>query len=711
MTDAPLTSRPPEHAPLPRLSATVTDGLAGLLRRARTYVVVEGFAWLAAAALGLCAIQLLLDYSFHVEWSIRGLVSTIVMAVTALIAWRRVIHPWRKPLAPGDAARLVESVRPELASLLISALRFSTGDIGDPATNSRALAADTIARANHAAAGLDFAGPVTSRRFHRSGAALGAMVLVVSLFAALAPDVVSLWFSRNVLLRDVPWPKRTHIHVQLEDGVLRGAIGDDLPITAQVEGVMPRQADFVFRTASGRKGRETMTAVGDFGLRYVVKNAREDFEFHLQGGDDRTPWYPAKLAERPRVAWSRIDVTPPGYARLEPFTLADGRRAVQTLPGSHVAITIRTQAPVVSAVLMAGDEELSQASPIEGTWRAELTVYESTTCHFALTDAGGLTNRRPVRFAIRIQPDEPPTVRLVTPGAGEMLTPEARLIADVEVADTYGIATIELQVDVQKNAPSTRTIVPRGFTPGVTHARASIELPLHDEGVSPGERLTLTLRAADFDDVSGPNVAASDPRVFRIVTREELLAELARREQEYRLEFERLLDQQEDVQRRFLTVVGEEGRITDAAAWSEAVAPVERLQRNLGGAVGVIGQKFAQILAEMRVNGLDTGVEQARLGEGIIAPLETLARRDCTNAADALRRYGRLETADDPAAIDASLNEILGRMRQILAHMIQWEGYQEALTLLRDIVGLQKELNRETQIELERQGSDVFDDE
>ncbi len=698
------------RAALPRLSAAVTDGLTGLLRRTRTYVVVEGLAWLAAAALVLCAVQLLIDYSFHVEWSIRGLISTLVIVAIGVVAWRHVIRPWRKPLATGDAARLIEATRPDLASLLISALRFSTGDIGDAATNSRQLAADTIDRANRAAADLDFARPVTSRRFRRSGAALIGMLLVVAAFAALAPNVLSLWFSRNVLLRDVPWPKRTHIRVNLDDGVLHGAIGDDLPVSAEVEGVMPRQADFVFRTASGRKGRETMTAVGDFGLRYVVKNAREDFEFYLEGGDDRTPWYQAKLAERPRVAWSQIDVTPPKYAGLERFTLADGSRTAQVLPGSHVAITVRTHSPVVSATLMAGDEEVSPASPIDDTWRAELSVYESTTCHFALTDAGGLTNKRPVRFAIRVQRDEPPTVRLNTPGAGEMLTPEARLIAAIEVADTFGIATVALQVDVQMDAATTRTIVPEAFTPGDTDVSAGVTLPLREEAAAPGDQVTLTLRAADFDDVSGPNLAATDPRVFRIVTREELLAELARREQEYRLEFERLLDQQEDVQRRFLTVVGERDRISDPAAWSEAVAPVERSQRNLASAVGVIGQKFAQILDEMQVNGLDTGVEQQRLGEGIIAPLETLARRDGINAADALRRYGRLETANDPAAIDAALNDILRQMRQILAHMIQWEGYQEALTLLRDIVGLQKELNKETQDEVERQGADIFDE-
>ncbi len=49
-------------------------------------------------------------------------------------------------------------------------------------------------------------------------------------------------------------------------------------------------------------------------------------------------------------------------------------------------------------------------------------------------------------------------------------------------------------------------------------------------------------------------------------------------------------------------------------------------------------------------------------------------------------------------------------MRQVLANMIQWEGYQEVVSLFRDIIRLQQELKAETEATVERQGSDVFDD-
>ncbi len=40
-------------------------------------------------------------------------------------------------------------------------------------------------------------------------------------------------------------------------------------------------------------------------------------------------------------------------------------------------------------------------------------------------------------------------------------------------------------------------------------------------------------------------------------------------------------------------------------------------------------------------------------------------------------------------------------MRTVLADMLQWEGFQEAITLLRDIQKLQSEISRETDQRIE----------
>jgi DNA-binding ferritin-like protein len=228
--------------------------------------------------------------------------------------------------------------------------------------------------------------------------------------------------------------------------------------------------------------------------------------------------------------------------------------------------------------------------------------------------------------------------------------------------------------------------------------------------VVPGETLTLQVQASDFDDILGPNVARTPERTLRVVTRDELVAELQRREQEYRLDFERLVDAQEQVRSRLLTTLGQFQKNADAPTVAGELTALERRQWNIAASVNVVRQQFEQILSEMRVNRLDTAEERERLGDRIIEPLTQLSRRDLPKAADAVRQWSRETTSERASAVDPLQVALLSRMRAVLENMIQWEGYQEVISMLRDIIRLQQELHDETKKTLEDQASDVFDD-
>ena len=54
---------------------------------------------------------------------------------------------------------------------------------------------------------------------------------------------------------------------------------------------------------------------------------------------------------------------------------------------------------------------------------------------------------------------------------------------------------------------------------------------------------------------------------------------------------------------------------------------------------------------------------------------------------------------------------VLDEMRRILSNMLKWEGFQEAVTMLREVLRLQKDLHRETQQEIERRAAELLGDE
>lgn len=709
-----------------RLDPLVGSRLRQVARRLRGYVLIEGVARFTAFVLAAASLQLLLDYgSRGLRLSMRAALLGVLVIAAVRLLWRRVLSPLRVRVASADVAALVERRYPKLSSLLISSVRFSAGDVGPPESNSPTLIAHTIERTGGLAGTIDFHTVLNPRRARWSIAAILA-VLAIGLGAArTSPELTRLWFARNILLQDIDWPRRTRLIVDLPGGELVAARGDDVVIEATAEGVQPRQVEFFFETSSGKRGRETMATVGSVGsyhYRHTLKNAREDLTFHLEGGDDRTEVFSVRLVDRPRVQWSRMGIVPPSYTKLESVTLGDDQRTARVLPGTRVTIRMETSKPVVKATLMAGHEETAEAqveseprSGDEALGARRFTVAivpeQTHTYHFALIDELGLENRRPVRFAVRVIEDEAPRVRLKLSGAGEMVTPEAILPMEVEFTDTYGLATAELVHRLMREEAQEGLIPIPAFRPGATSFATSLSWALATASAAPGDRLTVFAHATDFDDVSGPNRAQSPEVSLRVVTKDELLAELARREQEYRMDFERLVDAQEQLRGRLLTVAGRFNQPDGADRLAAGLAPLERRQRNIAGSINVLRQQFEQILAELRVNQLATAAARERLGDGIISPLTRLAKRDLVIAADTLRQWARDRTPETASTIDPQQVALLSQMREILANMLQWEGYQEAVTMLRDILRLQAELREESKSILQERAGDVFDDE
>lgn len=708
------------------MDAVLRARMRGVAHRLRRFVLIEGLAWIVGFLLCGAVTQFLLDY-----WSRgmrRSMRAALLVAIIAYALWllrKRLVLPLSRRIEDADVANLVERRYPGLASSLISAVRFARGEVGRSETNSPKLVESVVSEAATRVGAVDFGAVLNPSRAKRSVGVI-ALVLAAGTAATLAaPDLTGLWFARNVLLKNVDWPRRTHLVVDVDGDELVGALGDDILIEATAQGVQPRVVEFNYKAASGKRGRETMVTIGSAGAyryRYTMPAAQEDFEFYLVGGDDETEPIQVRLMERPHIQSTSMHIEPPAYARLEPIELGDGQRAAQVLPGSTVVLKATTNKPVVRASLVGGGTTLAQAfgseepaaNPVEAvptTTSLEVTVHptETNTYEFALVGEHGLENRKPVRFSIRVINDEPPRARVRLEGAGEMITADAVLPMAVEASDAYGLAELTLVYRVSGETPKGATIPLPTFQPGSKTFSHEFGWPASTAAAVPGEQLNLTLRARDYDDVNGPNVTETPEVSLRIVTRDELLAELARREQEYRLDFERLLKSQEKLRGDLLTALSRSPKL-DAAGLASLLSPLERQQRTIAGSVNVLRQEFEQILTELRINQLVTAAAEMRLGGQIAEPLTKLARRDLVIAADTIRRWSRDAAAETASNVDPQQVAILQQMREILSNMIQWEGYQEAVNMLRDILRMQTDLESETQRTIENQAGDIFND-
>ncbi len=695
-----------------RLDSSVVGRLREVVRRLRRYVFIEGVAWIVVTLVALALIQFAIDYwTRGLQWSMRAALLGLTLACGAWVAALRVWRPLRLKIGLADAAKLVERRFPELSSVLVSAVRFDQDEVGLPISNSPSLIASVVDRARIATASIDFLVVVNPSRARRSAAVLMGVVAMATCATIVSPEMVGMWFSRNVLLHNIEWPKRTRLVVELTDGELIGARGDDLVVQALAEGIQPREVGIRYETLSGQTGRESMVSIGNIGsyrYRHTFQRPKESFRFQLFGGDDRTKWYEARLIDRPRVVQSSMEIVPPAYSGLNPVTFGEDRRSAQVLPGTTVTFRALMNKPVSKVSFVSNEEEVGEISQEGDYYVANVTLMKSATYQFLLVDEVGFENRRPVQFALRVMKDDAPLVRLRLPGVGDMVTPQAILPMELEFSDTYGLATANLLY--QEGEESEKPIPFDGFELRATHLETSLSWPVSTVELEAGDRVSLMARASDFDDVSGPNLAESTQVVIRVVSKDEFLAEISRREQEYRMDFERLVDNQERLRGELLTAMRKHREKPDLEWLGSTLTPLERRQRSIISSINVIRQQFERVLAELRVNQLDTDEERERLQIRIIDPLTEIARRDLADAADTIRQWSRDGTAETASAVDQKQYEALARMRAVLSVMIQWEGYHELVTMLRDIVRLQSELSTETKDALEKEVGDIFED-
>jgi hypothetical protein len=696
------------------LDPILASRLARMTRRIRTFVFLENAAWvllfLFVAAWG----QWVLDFTSRgMRWSMRATLLVLIVATAVVLIFRWVVAPLRLRFGAAEMAHFVERRYPKLSSTLVSAVRFSAGQVGPANLNSPGLIQSVIESAGRQTVGLDFDGVLNPRRARRAVAGLAVAAVIALIAVVSAPQSAYLWLARNVLLRDLPLPKRTHLTVDNEQGYFTGAKGDDLIITAHATGVRPREVEIFFRMQSGQRGRQSMITVGGesaYRYRYTFEKAQEDFTFFLRGGDDETEEFSVRLLDRPKVERTAMRIVPPAYSGLETLDLPDGRRAAQVLRGSEVTLWIETNHPVRRAVLMSGEKSLLDAEAEGARQKATVVSLETQSYHFHLVDEAGLENREIMRFSVQVMKDEPPRVRAKLPGVGDMITPNAVLPMELSFEDPFGLATVEVVLQFVRDPVEEQVLVPPAFRPKMTTLSTTLSWPVASSGLVPGERLVILARASDFDTVSGPNQSRSPEVNLRIVTPEELLAELSRREREFRSDFERLIDGQEQLRGRLLTLWGQFTEQERVDVVREGLRAAERTQRNLTASVNIVRQQFERILAELQVNQLESTEVRGRIGDGIIDPLAQLVKRDLTAAADKIGQWASGGSQEVAKVIDRQQAEILAQMRTILANMSYREGYQEIVNMLRDIIRLQQDLSAESKKTLEEQADDVFDE-
>lgn len=718
------------------IPSSIAERLRALRGHITLWFVVYGLGRVLLAAIAIFAIDLLLDWNFRLDRTQRGVMWILMFGVIAAVAWRKLLLPLTTTI--GDDALLLEVERKNKAvgEGIISAAQFARISDWERLGVSRSMVDATIDYGVAQANQIQFSNVLNGQRYVKNVLLLAAgLLLVLGLGVGVAiGGPLRIWFNRNLLLGDARWPQETYLEiVGVKDGVVTLPRGENWTQLVRVtdDSKVPDAVFIDFFPSRGRPS-QSMKKLANNDFEVAFANVIEEFQFRARGGDAVTDLVQVKLVEPPAVSKLSLTSTLPKYAGSAKEELPPGKGPYFILKGSSLEIAGSANKPLSKAVLViepASQGERPEPLRVElqltagNQFRGNLPQPQSSAGAPAdlvsgkyvieLTDDGGLTSKRPLSFAINLKGDrEPRFAAARLEGVSGMVVPQARIPYAAKATDDFAIAKIRLghrwrgEASDASDAGYSELESLAGKLPAQA-IEVEDAFELQKLNLQAGSSITLFLEATDNDDVSGPNVGKSPDFLLRVVTEEQLRTDLLRREKEQRQEFERFLKNQEDLIVDVAALAAESSAAADFTDEQRLMLMALQKRQNLvaTNCTGVANVLDA-IMTEVLNNRLEEpgGKLESRLREKIIAPMRQIATVDVDAALLALERSRRV--AKEPAQRAAALKEaqaaqqqIVTKMKDILANMAKAEGYQEAINLLYELEKAQKEVLDRTEQE------------
>jgi len=428
----------------------------------------------------------------------------------------------------------------------------------------------------------------------------------------------------------------------------------------------------------------------------------------------------------------------PEYTGVESIELA-GNGPHSVLVGSKLQLGIKTNKPLSQSSLKIGDEvfAMQQASDDQ---TFELTVpgpegqLAGGEYEFELTDVAGLKSSRRSKFKIAIKEDEPPRVRAKLWGISGLVSSRAMLPTSYSALDEYGLRSTAFDcswkagddASGERELPIGEFSAQEDGTP-TRKAEKDAVLDLVPLKLSPGTSFRFAVAA--YDNYPGQaKIGKSQEFLLRVVSDDELRADLLRREIEQRKAFDQAYQIQLELTTEIQAIAAKtpsDGTTQEnfEAQRESSLIELVRNQKGVGTAIDRVASRFEDFLVEVKNNRLDEAENavapdqriETRFDQKIIQPIRRLdselvsmATRHLDDCRRAVQVEGEFENAVGQTV--AVQTAILDEMKRILSAMNDSESFQEIINgflELKDQEVLLKKIIEDTQ----KPADDVFENE
>ncbi len=753
--------------------------LESLRHRVRRYVVWDSVLAVAAVILGAFWLGLALDYlpvqlgGTEMPRLARTLLLLVVAVAVGVIVLTMLVGRLRRPLPDDSLALLVERHHPKLGGRLVTAVQLNRpGRSGDSHSPGLLQAVH-----DQAAAAIDEVDPNRVFRWEplvRKALVAGPLALLALVFLVVSPQAFARAASRLTLLSDEPWPRRAHLEmvgvelpvvsasddeseapelIKFTDNTVRLPRGSNgtLRIRAKADDAeLPVVCTVYYRSDSGTRGQSNMRRVGRVVDGYQgfildgppLSSLSESLRLDVRGLDDRLDDFRIEAVQPPALTEMNVSVRYPDYLRGEGSGDVDMQAAYQSglrlSEGSDVTLLATSSVPLgqTDVVLKTDEGEDADVELEYSDDRREvrLTLKDfdaATTVSLVPRDVDGISAQAPYRYFLGVVLDEPPQLEMRLRGIGSAVTPIAKIPLEAMVKDDYGVEALVISVTPSNDEGEgeAATVSPDLSRDG----EAETELDLRDmvtDGrlpeIQPGGAISVIGEASDRYDLGSVHLTRSEVFRLQVVTPEQLLALMERRELALRARLEQTIDETRnlrdtlDLLRRRGFEDPDNGTLDDAERTRQEQVRRLRVQQSglqakkTSEELSGIAASLDDILQEMVNNRVDSVDRRERIGTGVRDPLRQIVEEPLQRLEGQIVEIEQSvaeteKAAEKTAEAVETAEDVLLQLTAVLEKMLDLESYNEILDMVRELIDDQDKLLEDTKAERKKRVLELFE--
>lgn len=343
---------------------------------------------------------------------------------------------------------------------------------------------------------------------------------------------------------------------------------------------------------------------------HTLVNIRRSLRYRAEAGNVETPWYEAKVSERPLVRSLQVTLDYPDYTAFPSRRLEPNIGNVSAHPGTRVHVEVGVGGRDVEEAYLAFDDGATEPLSISGaTATGSFTLRRPGTYQVILKDSRNVQNEDPITYNLTLLADAPPSIVLVEPDASSMLDERMFIGTRTRITDDFGFSRLQLHYRLSESRfeqpmDSFESITipiadPRNLDQEVLYSWLLTETT--DLDPVPGDVIEYYFEVWDNDSFSGFKSARSAVHTLRLPSLSEQYEQLASEHENAEYLIEELIQESQQVREDFQEL-RDELRRKQEGDWEDQrqLEQIQRRQSAIESRVEELTEQIESITATMQ---------------------------------------------------------------------------------------------------------------